>query len=105
MVGRGVGNESRSASEPLLGAPGSTVRPGTTAPVTRTVRTVTGPVPTRELGHIAFHEHLLCDLRPKDADGRADRDAFAMEPISLQNYYEIRRQDNNTHNLVLDSEE
>jgi ABC-type uncharacterized transport system YnjBCD ATPase subunit len=106
MVTRRVESESRPASEWLRDrTPASTGEPGTAIPVTHTARTVTGPVPAHELGHIASHEHLLCDLRPKAADGWTDCGALATEPISLQNYYEIRRQDFNIHNLVLDSEE
>lgn len=80
----------------LVSEPASTVD-------TAQVMTVTGGVPASELGHVAFHEHLFCDLRPR---GPLDpSDPVANLPISLSNYYEIRRHDVNLENLLLDSED
>jgi phosphotriesterase-related protein len=79
-----------------VSAPASTVD-------TAQVMTVTGTVPATELGHVAFHEHLLCDLRPRDP--RGSNGAVLELPISLSTYYEIRRQDINLENLLLDSED
>jgi phosphotriesterase-related protein len=68
---------------------------------TAMVETVRGPVPATELGHVAFHEHLLCDLR---ADAALDADpALLSAEITLETVYDIRRFDVNLHNLVLDS--
>ncbi|MBS1869338.1 MAG: aryldialkylphosphatase [Actinobacteria bacterium] len=69
------------------------------------VQTVTGPVPADALGHVAFHEHLLCDLRPRDPAQIAAAGARLHQEITLETLYEIRRHDVNLHNLVLDSEE
>ncbi len=68
------------------------------------VQTVCGPIAASELGHVAFHEHLLCDLRPRDPRVIALAGELLHEQIRLENLYEIRRTDINLHNLVLDSE-
>ena len=69
------------------------------------VTTVLGDVAPEELGHIAFHEHLLSDLRPRGSTHAPTAPAVDRGQITLPELYEIRRHDTNDSNLHLDSEE
>lgn len=57
------------------------------------VMTVLGAIDPTELGHTQVHEHILVDFvgnHPSPAESAADRKRWD-EPISLSNYYDVRR--------------
>lgn len=57
------------------------------------IRTVLGDVPADTVGHIQPHEHVLCDLsRPLPPDATPEQRAWDTAPITLRNYYEVRRE-------------
>lgn len=56
------------------------------------VRTVLGDVDPDALGHTQPHEHLLIDLRrPRSKRATASERALDEAPITLENYYYVRR--------------
>jgi len=69
------------------------------------VRTVLGDIDPGELGFTHTHEHLLCDLSlPLPAEATVAQRRSDEEPITLENYYRVRRE-HPTSDLRLHSED
>jgi phosphotriesterase-related protein len=67
------------------------------------VQTVRGPVPADSLGRTLAHEHLLIDRAQPQGDCGAPSGPHVLDPIRLDNYYEIRRDHANLEDLRLTS--